>query len=59
MEVWDELCPGQGAVPPCLVLRDARGRAEVTAGGGQGGGDVCPGGSDSVRDCEYSSFFTV
>lgn len=44
MEVWDELCPGQGAVPPCLVLRDARGRAEVTAGGGQGGGDVCPGG---------------
>lgn len=35
--------PGQGAVL-CLVLRDARGRREVTAGGGQGGGDVRRGG---------------
>lgn len=44
MEGQDEPCLGQGAVPPCLVLRDARGRVEVTAGDGQGGGDVRPGG---------------
>lgn len=44
VEGQDEPCLGQGAVPPCLVLRDARGRVEVTAGDGQGGGDVRPGG---------------